>query len=1083
MKSIKRIVAVTFLLLALVTTIFAVSGCSSSKPGDVDPATIRYDGDTITWDEVRNAAKYSVKINGTEYTAITPAIAHRSEASSVTIEITAMNKKDDAGDTATRTFTKLDTIENLYFDSDGTLTWDPVSGATAYVVEVNGKKSEKLSACTYSSFETGKLNRIRVKASSTDDSTFAYWSDMAQKTYLAPPSNVKFDGSKVTWEGYADAKGYDVYINGSKVNGDAVTSSYYMYEPNGDSFNLTVKALGDGVDVFSSTESASKRYVYLAQASNFLVSEGSISWDPVDGASSYSVLINGVEKTVTSPVFTNIPAGRDNLIKVKPIGKSTDADVVYFSEWSSEQKVHILATPVTSWNSALNLDGEAMNAFQWEFSEGKIAGYEILITLPDGTTESHSASKHSDNFGYAFIESGTYKIQVKAVAESNTEIYESAYSDPITVIRLAPPTPNSQNFIESKSEDLASGFTVNFVKDPKAMGYAIYKEGALIINSNKGDKAPNSINVTDVVNGNVTTRQELTYSAQAIGDGKATISGGDRIVTLSSLSSKNYSFSITVLAAPEITSLEGTVLTWSNVQGANGYKVSGIGDGAQKSTETFDFKEISISAGDYEVKVCARGNGSNVLASPLSAPTRVRKLAAPTNIHVITSGESEGSLDFDEVIGATGYSVFFNANEEPINSNNINSIYDHVTTTGIRIRVVAIADSYDDANQIYCLTSEPSQPVSMTKLATPYFPETPHNNKSILWVGPNNITAATPGYHVYTGSGLAYSGIYTSTEFDLSGFDAGTYTFYVQAVGDGRTTINSDRSDPLTVVKLEQPTVQIDTNQGTYFWRHISDAQRYVVRVNGEIKATIHAEASNTYYSWAPVDVFDKIATYAVSVTAVSDSAIDSKPTLINQEVKQLAQPEFTTCYSEPAFVAGGKIIVNATAKDPNANGFVFTVGGSTSERQDSGKYEFTAMATGTYAITVTSYGAKFDANEVYYINSLPATMKTVTLLGSVGMSTISLSIGGKLSWAAVDGAILGYEIVVDYGDGTTETFTTSGNQPYYQFDLYDAQYNPTAKFNMANAGNYTFKIRALGNTSGTLVTSDWVVWDMSKKS
>ena len=1080
MKSIKRIVALTLLLLSLASVMLVATGCSS-KVGEVDSATIRYDGDTISWDAAKNAVKYNVKINGTDIGSTTgTTIAQRSEASSVNIEITPIGKKDKEGKTASRTFTKLDTIENLYFDENGKLSWDAVAGASAYIVEVNGKQSERITATSYSTFEVGKVNNIRVRPDSTDNTTYSRWSDTVSKTYLAPPSNVKFDGSKITWSGYAQASGYDIYVNGSKVNNDLVTTSYYMYEANGMSFNLTMKSVGDGTDVFSSGESEIKKYVYLQQASNFIVSDGDLKWDPVDGAVSYTVMINGSEKTVTKPEFTDIQAGRDNVIKVKPMGDPKAKDVTYFSDWSLEQNVHILATPVTSWNGNMNLDGEAMNAFQWEFTEGKIASYEVVITLPDGTTYPESVSKDRDNFGYAFIESGTYKIQIKAVAESGTGVYDSAPSEPITVIRLAPPAPDN-NFIESNPEDVSWGFKATFINDAKASGYAIYKEGNLITNTT-GNNAPNSVRVTDIINSNVTSRQEITYSAQAIGSGKMTVAGGERLVTLSSLSSKNYSFKITVLASPELNPIQGTTLTWSNSQGANGYKVSGIGSGAVKPTETFDFNELNITAGDYEVKVCARGNGADILASPPSAHVRVRKLAAPTDVHVLTTGESEGSLAFEGVQGATGYNVYFNGNETPINSNNVNNVNDYVTQTGVSIRVAAVADSFDDATQIYCLSSEKSSPVTLTKLATPYFAETPHNNTSIIWVGPTNISASTPGYHVYTGSGLAYSGVYNSTEFSLDSFEAGTYTFFVQAVGDGRTTINSNRSEPLTVTKLATPQVAINAAEGVYYWRGVSDAQRYVVRINGQIVKTVDTAGAGAYFSYAPSNEFKAVATYAVTVTAVSDSDIDSKPFRIDQIVKQLSAPEFTVKYSAQSYAPGEKIQVTATATDENANGFVFTVGGASSEAQSANTYEHLVNATGVYGVSVTSVGMVFDEEYVYYINSPAATTKNITILGSVASNKIKLTTEGKLSWTAVDGAVMGYEIVVDYGDGTTETFTASASNPSVQFDLYDATYNPTAKFNINNAANYTFKIRAIGNSSGTLIASAWVEWDMSKQ-
>ncbi len=1083
MKTFKRIIGVTLLVLTLLATVL-MTGCGdSAKLGEVDAATITYDGEKISWGYATNAIKYSVTINGTEYTAFDTSIAHRTDSNALTVSVCPIGMDENVGETVTKSFTKLPTIENLYFSEDGTLSWDPITGASAYIVKVNGRESEMITSCSYNNFEAGKVNKISVRPTSTDNSTFSYWSSEASKTYLAAPTAIKFDGSKITWNGSSLADGYEVLINGvpfETVEG----KSYTMYDANKSTFDLSMRSLGDGVDSFSSAESTPHKYVFLTDVSNFKVESGAISWDPVPDATSYAIMINGTEQTLTQPIYKNLISGRDNIIKVKPTAKSSDKNVTYFSEWSEEKKVHILATPASNWNFDYNLDGQAMTAFFWTPVSGEVSGYEVKVEYPSGESEAFPVAKDRDNFGFAFADTGDYKVSVKAVADADSDVYDSAYSDTIHVRRLAPPSPDATNFIISDAKDINAGFKINLANQGVGVKYSIFKEGVEIVSKSQSS----SITVTNVVNGNVTTRQELTYSAQAIGSGKFETQNGNKVVILSSLSSQNYEFTVTVLETPVIgaTPINGKILSWGAVTGADGYWVDGFGSGSEERTPQCDLAKIK-TAGDYSLKVCARGNGANVLASPYTEAVRVRKLAAPTNIHVIRTGESEGKIDFDEVRGATGYSIFFNGSEEPIDVYTINNVNDYITTDGVSIRVIAVADSYDGGEQIHCLTSEKSEPaLHLAQLNAPTFPTVYHDEKNLLWVRPSNASNYTPGYHVYSGSGLAFAGIYNSTSFSLESFEPGTYTFSIQAVGDGTSWLNSDRSDSITITKLASPVVETMVADTCYRWKGVEGAQRYVVRVNGEIVKTVPAESGVDYYYTYELDpnVFTRSATYTVSVTAVSDEAMDSNPTTFTQEVNQLSAPSFTLSYSHPEFTLGGQIIVNATATDPNTTAFVFNVGGTRSEPQESGEYRHTANATTTYTVNVIAVGGAFDANKIYYINSLPATNKQITLLSAPGSTGIKLTPSGAvatLTWQPVDKATNGYEIVVDFNDGTEEyVTTTSGDSTSCSFELYDATYNPDGKFKRENLQNYTYKIRALGNAAGTIIASEYVVWTVT---
>ena len=53
----KRILTLSLLLMLVLTMCISLSACGK-KVGEVDPASIVYDGQTISWNAAKNATKY-----------------------------------------------------------------------------------------------------------------------------------------------------------------------------------------------------------------------------------------------------------------------------------------------------------------------------------------------------------------------------------------------------------------------------------------------------------------------------------------------------------------------------------------------------------------------------------------------------------------------------------------------------------------------------------------------------------------------------------------------------------------------------------------------------------------------------------------------------------------------------------------------------------------------------------------------------------------------------------------------------------------------------------------------------------------
>ncbi len=1061
-----------FTLLVILILSVAACGGKDKKPGSIESASILYDGIELKWNAADNAASYAICINGKEnITTGTTSYSFAANADSMTFEITPIGYKGTEGETVSRTFTRLGGGESMEirFAETGEASWDAISGASQYIVDVNGKQ-HTVTTTSFSEFEWGKRNSIRVKPSSVDNSTFSSWSKTVTKMFLGAPSRIDFDGTYLTWQGTSEATAYEIYINDGLY--DTVQgAAQFAYKANDQTFRVCITTRGDGENTFTSPKSEEFTFVYFPQITEFTIQNGEISWPAVDDATSYSVKINNTTQSVTEPCFTDLITGYDNIVSVMPVAEGSQY-VKYFSKWSAEQKVHIIAAPMTSWNDSLAHDGMKMNSFLWEPVQG-IDHYEICVVHPSGQKESFTASAADDSFAYDYLEAGTYEISIKAVPLSGTGYYESSYSAPIQVVRLAPPSPAESGAITSNAAAPASEFTIHVKNQLDASGYSVFFEGNQLINAYQSAQIP----VSGFLSKTVVTEQQYTFQVQAIGERLRTSSNGQRKVTLSSLSDHNYTVIVTVLGVPSNLAVSGKTMTWDGSINAHGYKLTGFS--GETTTASFDLSAIN-SPGDYTLQIFAKGDGKSVLSSPVSEIFRVRKLSAPLDLHVIPTGESEGKVDFTPVKGAKSYRLLLDGSNTYYDTNDIDNINDLVTTASVSIRVSAIADAYDDADGIYCLSSEPSARLTLTKLSAPVWGETPYSGSNLIWVGASNVLAS-PGYLVYTANGLAYEGIYNSTTFSLESFAPGTYTFTVKAVGDGYTTINSDMSSPITVTKLATPEVSISDDRTCYVWKMVTGAQRYVVYVDGKLVETVES-ANGVYFAYTPkAEHFNNAqGTHTVAVTAISDSAIDSTPCKIEQVTKQLTVPTVEVSYSDQSFNPNGYLIINATAGDvKNTQGFVFIVDGNTSEPQTNGQYTFSTKNTGKYTVSVVAQGGLFDENGVYYLNSQENAGRTLTLLAAPGVQTIQLSASGTLKWNAVSGALNGYEVVIEYDDGTTETFTVPSATPQYTFDVYDAKYNPDGKFHLDKAQLYRFKIRALGSGS-SVIASQYVEWDQS---
>lgn len=1017
------------------------------------PTNLTYDGTTLRWDAVENADRYTVSINGgSEYTVTLPSYSFIApDSGEFTASVTAGSSSGqyEESSPAVMSFAELAPVAEINVAEGGELSWDAVANATAYLIRIDGEEQPvPLTTPSFSGLEPGR-HSIQVRPIvSGNNSYYSQWSDVKTITLLetVAADDITYSDGVIKWKYVSGASAYEVRINGNVVEPEC-TSTEYAYDAMQTDFEVNIKPLGNNSTTIDGQESDAKEFRFLATVTNVYVQDGILRWDAVAGADGYSIRLNSTPvATVTEASYDGLAAGRSMEVQIMPYCE----DTTFFSEWSASKSVLLLESPVLQWNSNLASDGEANANVYWNAVSGA-AGYTVKIVRPDGTSNETTYGETERAFREAYLDEGTYTVQVKATASvTSTGIYDSMYSAPINIERLPAPTRVSENFITSDPSSL-SGFTVTFNNVTGATAYIISRDG-------RDDRTVNTnqFTETEIVDDSITAQQTIDYTVRARG-GETSV-GGVRTIRLDTLSSEALPFSVTVLPTPASPSMSGYVYSYGSIAGSDGYSVD-VGGAIYSSDQTsYDLGTV-LRAGSYNVRVCARGNGAEILASNYSTPINVYRLAAPTNIRIGTQGNSEGMLAYNSVNYATGYYVIFDNDGNALAADELGNLNQRISEQGTTVSMMASANYYDTLGTTYYMSSEYSQTATFIKLSAPTFGDRPFTNTQLLWNAPTNLNLVeySPTYEVYAANGTAYNGAKDGTSMNISYLASGAqYSFSVKAIGDGVTCINSDVSERVvTINKLAVPEVRRENGQ--YVWNAVVGASSYVVYIEGEQVFNEDHESGKTYRFTPTFNTISELKPYSVQVIAVGDNGyttINSDAFEISQEVKMLTTPDFSFEYSEEAYTEDGEIVVTITKPSQYATGYSYTIGGVTYTSAEL-TCSHVPGSEGAFAIRVYALGGAFDEEGVYYIDSQSQggdSGHTIRLLPHPNSDSISLSQDGRLTWTAVSSA-QGYTIEYSLDGGAYEELATVYNVSYYDIspDVY-------------NGHTLKIRIRALGN-------------------
>ncbi|MDE7164931.1 MAG: hypothetical protein K2O04_05875 [Clostridiales bacterium] len=1020
----------------------ALVACGGDDGGDSQAATlgapesIAYNPDTqrISWGFVDGADAYVISFNGDgerEVHANSVTYVPSGEEFTFTIKAKGDNKNDSAA--AKVTFVELASDITLAVDNTGKVTWNNVDGADGYQVVIDGVNSFDVVSAQYDEITPGIAHSVRVRPVRSGGGGVQYYarlSDPITVNKLGTPAvdSVKYEDGVITWGAVASASSYKVTVNGADSD---VTTNRLEYDAKKQSFNVKITAIGNHTSTYDGQTSEQKSFVYLPAVTDVAVENGILIWEKSTGASAYKLRLNdNAVSTVTaeSESYSGLASGTQYNVSIMPT--ATGENTEYFSEWTAALPVYILPAPQPRWTAGFDANGvDEVNAINWD-AVSSATGYSSRVTLPNGHTDEKSHGANNNYYSDAFNTVGEYKVEVKALSNGAAGIYDSKYSAPVIVKRLAAPTIESSN-IKSDAKNLDAGFTVAFDGVSGASGYAIYRDG-----TREGSSTMPSFAVARPVDADVLRETAIAYYVQSLGS----VSADGHNVVLNSMqgaASAASAFNITVLAAPTDPTMSGYGYSFTGSDKADGYGIRVSGTTYESSVDSYDLN--MLAAGTYTVAACAKGNGNTVLASNYCTPLTVTRLNAPFDLR-ITTDESDGVLQYEGDPKAQSYEAVITGRSEALTVDSTTNIKQYITTAATVVTMRSVGNYFEDAQRtVYIMTSQPSINYTFFKLEAPS--NINFSDSAMSWNGPSNLNAAaafTPTYKIFNAANnVLYNGEFSGTSYSLNTISGGaSYAFDIQAIGDGEHYVNSDVAHSREIYKLATPEFNINASEKRYEWRAVAQASGYVLSIDNVAVSNVEHETGELY-AFAPT--YTTLGNHSVVLYATGDggnTTVNSSAYEFTQSVKQLSTPVFAYSYSHDSYNVNGTIRVDITTPSDYAVGYNYVIGGA-SHIDGESTYSFTPNTTGKIDMYVYAVGGGFDSDNVYYSDSRAAATVSLYLLGYPSADTIDLLQDGVLTWSRVDNAVgYGYTLEIELNDGTKQTVTGSIDNNTARLDL-----------------------------------------------
>jgi len=309
----------------------APSGAVAATPEPAAPAVptglVATAGDGrvgLTWTPVAGATGYRVYANGGSVGTVTSAsdtVTGLTDGTTYSFTVAATNGGGSSAQSGAVTATPEPPVPAVPCglvatpgDGQVTVSWGAVSGATGYVVDVNGVSVGAVTSTsdTVTGLTDGTSYSFTVAATNGGGSSAQSGAVTATPEPPVPavPTGVVAtagDGQVVvSWGAVSGAAGYVVYVNGSPLGTFLSTSDTVTGLTDGTMYSFTVAATnGGGSSAQSAAAVGTPEPVAPAAPTGVVATAGDgqavLTWTPVSGATGYRVFENGTSvATVTS---------------------------------------------------------------------------------------------------------------------------------------------------------------------------------------------------------------------------------------------------------------------------------------------------------------------------------------------------------------------------------------------------------------------------------------------------------------------------------------------------------------------------------------------------------------------------------------------------------------------------------------------------------------------------------------------------------------------------------------------------------------------------------------------------------------